>query len=85
MQVIDEAIQAAEEGITEGRTAIHDLRPEPAAQRDLPELLNATGRELADTHELNGHSPSFGVIVEGKTAGSLARCFRMRSTGSPAR
>ena len=49
MQVIDEAIQAAEEGITEGRAAIHDLRPEPAAQRDLPELLNAAGRELADS------------------------------------
>ena len=43
MQVVDEAIQAAEEGITEGRTAIRDLRPEPAAQRDLAELLNAAG------------------------------------------
>jgi signal transduction histidine kinase len=66
MQVIDEAIQAAEEGITEGRTAIHDLRPEPAAQRDLPELLKATGRELADTHQWNGNPPTFGVIVEGR-------------------
>jgi signal transduction histidine kinase/ligand-binding sensor domain-containing protein len=66
MQVIDEAIQAAEEGITEGRTAIHDLRPEPAAQRDLPELLKATGRELADTHQSNGNTPTFGVIVEGR-------------------
>ena len=36
MQVVDEAIHAAEEGITEGRTAIRDLRPEPAAQRSLP-------------------------------------------------
>jgi signal transduction histidine kinase len=66
MQVIDEAIQAAEEGITEGRAAIHDLRPEPAAQRDLPELLKATGRELADTHQWNGNAPTFGVIVEGR-------------------
>ena len=48
MQVVDEAIQAAEEGITEGRTAIRDLRPEPAAQRDLPELLNAACRELGN-------------------------------------
>lgn len=66
LQVIDEAIQAAEEGITEGRTAIRDLRPEPAAQRDLPELLEAAGRELADAHQLNGKAPYLGVIVEGK-------------------
>ena len=66
MQVIDEAIQAAEEGITEGRAAIHDLRPEPAAQRDLPELINAVGRELATAHEPTGNVPSFGVVVEGK-------------------
>jgi signal transduction histidine kinase len=66
MQVVDEAIQAAEEGIAEGRNAIHDLRPEPVALRDLPELLNAAGRELADTHELNAHPPSFRVTVEGK-------------------
>ena len=72
MQVVDEAIQAAEEGITEGRTAIQDLRPEPAAQRDLPELLKATGHELADTHQWNGNAPTFGVIVEGKQQDSAA-------------
>ncbi len=66
MQVVDDAIQAAEEGITEGRAAIHDLRPEPATQRDLPELLKATGRELADAHGLNGHAPIYEVVVEGK-------------------
>lgn len=66
MQVVDEAIQAAEEGITEGRAAIRDLRPEPAAQRDLPELLNAVGRELARAHEQNGNVPSYRVVFEGK-------------------
>jgi signal transduction histidine kinase len=66
MQVVDEAIHAAEEGITEGRAAIHDLRPEPVAQRDLPELLNAAGRELADSEEPNTHSPRFRMTVEGK-------------------
>jgi signal transduction histidine kinase/ligand-binding sensor domain-containing protein len=65
MQVVDEAIQAAEEGITEGRAAIHDLRPEPAAQRDLPELLNAAARELEAAQELNKTSPSFRVTIEG--------------------
>jgi len=66
MQVVDEAIRAAEDGIAEGRAAIRDLRPEPAVQRELPELLSATGRGLADPHELNGHSPRYQVIVEGK-------------------
>ena len=56
MQAIDEAIQAAEEGITEGRAAIHDLRPEPAAQRDLPELLNAAGHESATAQQPEGHA-----------------------------
>lgn len=65
MQVVDEAIEAAREGITEGRAAIHDLRPEPAAQRDLPELLKATGHELAGAHQWNGNAPAFSVIVEG--------------------
>ena len=36
---------------TEGRSAIRDLRPEPAAQRDLPELLNAVGHESATAQE----------------------------------
>jgi ligand-binding sensor domain-containing protein/signal transduction histidine kinase len=66
MEVVNEAIHAAEEGITEGRAAIRDLRPEPAAQRDLPELLNAACRELATGQELNGNAPSYQVFVEGK-------------------
>jgi signal transduction histidine kinase len=66
MQVIDEAIQAAEEGITEGRAAIHDLRPEAASQRDLPELLKTTGHELAGAQGPDVHPPNFSVIVEGK-------------------
>ena len=66
MQVVDEAIHAAEEGITEGRTAIRDLRPEPAAQRSLPELLNAACRSLATAQELDGHAPNYQVLVEGR-------------------
>ena len=66
MEAVDEAIQSAEEGIKEGRAAIGDLRPEPAAQRSLSELLNATGRELAEADNLNGHAPSYHVFVEGK-------------------
>jgi signal transduction histidine kinase/sugar lactone lactonase YvrE len=66
MQVVDEAIHAAEEGITEGRAAIRDLRPEAASQRELPELLNATGSELGSAQALAGRSPSFSLVVEGK-------------------
>ena len=66
MEVVDEAIQAAENGIAEGRAAIGDLRPEPAAQRNLPELLNDAGRELAIGRELSGPIPSYRVLVEGK-------------------
>ena len=66
MQVVDEAIYAAEEGIRESRKAIRNLRPDPVEQRSLSELLEATGHELAGNQELNGHSPGFRVIVEGK-------------------
>jgi len=66
MVVVDEAIQAAEEGIAEGRAAIRDLRPEPAARRALPELLNHAGRELAAALEQSGPAPGYRVIVEGK-------------------
>ena len=65
-QVLDEAIVATEEALQEGRSAIRDLRPEPAVLRDLPELLNAVGHELATAQELNGSGPSYRVVVEGK-------------------
>ncbi len=65
-EVLDEAIVATEEAIQEGRSAIHDLRPEPSEQRDLPELLNAVGGELARTQEANGKVPSCRVVVEGR-------------------
>jgi signal transduction histidine kinase/ligand-binding sensor domain-containing protein len=65
-KVLDEAILATEEAIREGRSAIRDLRPEPAAQRNLSELLDAAGRELATAHELNGQAPSYRVLIEGK-------------------
>jgi len=65
-EVLDDAILATEEAIREGRSAIRDLRPEPAAQRKLSELLDAAGHELATAHELNGQAPTYRVLVEGK-------------------
>jgi signal transduction histidine kinase/ligand-binding sensor domain-containing protein len=66
MNALDEAIDATSKAIAEGREAITDLRPDPVAERDLPELLNATSRELAAAKGVNGHSPVFRVTVEGK-------------------
>jgi ligand-binding sensor domain-containing protein/signal transduction histidine kinase len=64
--VLDEAILGTEEAIQEGRSAIRDLRPEPAVQRNLSELLDAVGRELATAHGLSGQAPTYRVMVEGK-------------------
>jgi ligand-binding sensor domain-containing protein/signal transduction histidine kinase len=66
MQVMDRAIHAAEEGLREGRAAIRDLRPKPATQLSLPELMNSEGHELTDAHKLDEHVPSYQVIVEGQ-------------------
>ena len=65
-EVLDDAILTTEDAIREGRSAIRDLRPEPATQRHLPELLNAVGHEQATAHEINGNAPSYRVTIEGK-------------------
>jgi signal transduction histidine kinase len=75
MQVVDGAIQAAEDGIAEGCAAIQELRAEPATLRELPELLKATGNELVDTNRWNEHTPTFSLIVEGKQR-DLSLMFR---------
>lgn len=66
MQVLDEAILATEQAIAESRDAIRDLRPEPAAQNDLAQLLNAVGQQLKGDPSANGDIPTFRVLVEGK-------------------
>src|SRR6202522_4119827 len=66
IQTLDEAILATEQALAEGRDAIRDLRPEPAAQHHLAKLFTAVGQKLAGAHAANGHIPSFSVTVEGK-------------------
>jgi len=66
VHALDEAIAATAQAIADGREAISDLRPDPVTQRDLPELLNATGQELGVASGANKHLPTFRVIVEGK-------------------
>jgi len=66
IRVLDEAIAATEQALAEGRDAISDLRPQPAAQQDLAELLTAVGQEIADSEASAGPTPEFQVIAEGK-------------------
>jgi signal transduction histidine kinase/ligand-binding sensor domain-containing protein len=66
MQALDGAIARTEQAITESRGAIGDLRSETVAQRDLAELLTATGQELAAFEDANDNGPLFRVIVEGE-------------------
>jgi len=66
MQTMDEAIIATEQALAEGRDAIHDLRPESAAEHDLAELLTSAGQELAGAEGTKALVPSFQVIVEGR-------------------
>jgi signal transduction histidine kinase/ligand-binding sensor domain-containing protein len=71
LQALDTAITRAEEAIAEGRGAIQGLRPEPATDRDLAQLLTATGQELTGTsldagQGANRHSPAFRVTEEGE-------------------
>jgi hypothetical protein len=51
MDTLDEAILATEQALTEGRDAIHGLRPELASEHDLAELLTAAGRELTGAQD----------------------------------
>ena len=65
-ETLDEAIQTAENAITEGRDAIQNLRLQPAVQSDLAQLLKTAGQELANSPDANGGSESYHVTVEGE-------------------
>ena len=62
---IDKAINAAAGAITEGRSAIQDLRLHPAGWGDLAQLIATAGQELTHSVEASGNPPAFGVTVEG--------------------
>ena len=65
LKTLDSAIVCAENAIAEGRNAIQNLRLGPVQSR-LEDLLTATGQELRDAEEGNGHSAVFQVIMEGQ-------------------
>jgi signal transduction histidine kinase/ligand-binding sensor domain-containing protein len=75
MDVLDGAIGATEQAISEGRSAIQQLRSEQLGEGDLSQWLTATGQELARLQSDNGDVPIFRLTVEGerKTLTALPR------------
>jgi signal transduction histidine kinase/ligand-binding sensor domain-containing protein len=73
-RVMDSAIGATEQTITDSRGAIQHLRSE-MGEGDLGQWLTATGQELARSHAADGHAPVFRLTVEGerKTLSALPR------------
>jgi len=63
--VLDSAIGATEQTITDSRGAIQHLRSE-MGEGDLGQWLTATGQELARLHAADGHAPVFRSTVEGE-------------------
>ena len=64
-EVLDEGLHDAADAIVEGRNAIQNLRANPSLDPDLGSLLNAAGKELAQSPEAEGSAPAFRVVVEG--------------------
>jgi len=64
-RVMDSAIGATEQTITDSRSAIQHLRSE-AADGDLGQWLTATGQELGKLANANGNGPVFRLTVEGE-------------------
>jgi signal transduction histidine kinase len=66
MGVLDGAIGATEQAISEGRRAIQQLRSEQVDECDLGQWLTNIGEEMARSQNTNGDSPIFRVTVEGE-------------------
>jgi len=64
-RVMDGAIGATEQTITDSRSAIQHLRSE-AADGDLGQWLTATGQELGKLANANGNGPVFRLTLEGE-------------------
>jgi signal transduction histidine kinase len=66
VQTLDEAISDTEQAIAESRDAIHNLRSQPAFEKDLATLLEAVAEELAAVPDAEQNPAGFRVIVEGE-------------------
>jgi signal transduction histidine kinase len=65
IRTLDGAIRKGDGAVAEGRDAIQNLRL-GSAQGRLEDLLAATGQELRDAQDGNGHPAVFQVIMEGQ-------------------
>jgi signal transduction histidine kinase/ligand-binding sensor domain-containing protein len=65
-EVLDSAIGATEQAISESRSAIQQLRSEQIDEGDLARWLTCLGQELARSQPTNGDSPIFRLTVEGE-------------------
>lgn len=65
-EVLDSAIGATEQTITDSRTAIQHLRSEQRCESDLGQWLTATSQELARLPNANCDAPAFRLTVEGE-------------------
>jgi len=66
MDVLDSAIGATSQAISEGRSAIQQLRLEQIDECNLAQWLTNIGQELARSQQTNGDSPIFRLTVEGE-------------------
>lgn len=66
IDVLDGAIGATSQAISEGRSAIQQLRSEQIDECDLARWLTNIGEELARSQQTTGASPTFRVTVEGE-------------------
>jgi len=66
MDVLDSAIGATSQAISEGRSAIQQLRLEQIDECNLEQWLTNIGQEFARSQQTNGDSPVFRVTVEGE-------------------
>ena len=66
IEVLDSAIGATEQAISDGRSAIQQLRSEQVDEGSLAQWLTTIGQELARSHNPNGDSAIFQITVEGE-------------------
>jgi signal transduction histidine kinase/ligand-binding sensor domain-containing protein len=66
MEVLDSAIGATEQALSESRSAIQQLRSEQVDEGGLARWLNNIGQELGRSPNSNGDSPVFRLTVEGE-------------------
>jgi len=63
-QALQAALERADDAISEGRDAVHELRSSRLVGNDLVQAVTAIGEEFA-ANDANGHAAKFRMVVEG--------------------